>query len=122
MKKVFAFDFWNTVDTPERADVRELIRALFVQGHEIHIVSAISPGLPLDNDESYTKMLNDLAVPFTAIHRVDHSPALKVEVLLRIKADGFWDDLFDNYYAALCAGVPSCYVGHNPLHELRSIK
>ncbi len=112
----YAFDFFNTLDT--YAGVREIARALFSKGQEVHVVSAISPGLPMD----YEGMLKSLDVPFTAIHRVDHDPKLKVEVLLRIEARGFWDDLFANVDAARRAGIPSCQVGVEPCTELRTHK
>jgi hypothetical protein len=114
---VYAFDFWNTLypmnDAARRqcAMMQGLVSALHDSGNEIHIVSAISPGLPLDNDEAYARMLGEINVPFTKIHRVDHVPALKVEVLKRIGAGGFWDDSEVNVIAAREAGIPSNHVG-----------
>ncbi len=111
----------------EHPEVCELAARLYREGNEIHIVSAISPGLPLDNDEAYGSMLQQLLVPFTKIHRVDHVPAQKVEVLKRIKADGFWDDTESYVMAARDAGIKSCHVGvdkpevlylhHNSLYQ-----
>jgi predicted ABC-type sugar transport system permease subunit len=102
---VFAFDFFGTLDTNE--SVRDLARASFKLGHEVHIVSAISPEIPFD----YFGALIAMGVPYTAVHRVDHVPALKVEVLKRIRADGFWDDVKENVDAARQAGFFTCHVG-----------
>lgn len=106
---VFAFDFFNTLDKHE--DIRELARKFFREGHEVHIISAVSPGLPIDNDDAYTAMLEMLKVPFTKIHRVDHRPDLKVDVLLTINARAFWDDLSENVEAARESGISTCHVG-----------
>lgn len=111
---VFAFDFFNTLDTPAREDVRGLVRKLHALGHEIHIVSAISPGLPMDNDEAYAKVLGELNVPFTKVWRVDHKPELKVAVLLNIRATAYWDDVLDYVNAARVAGISTCHVGKDP--------
>lgn len=108
--RVYAFDFFNTLDQPHNEDIRMLARRLFAEGHEVHIVSAISPGLPLDNDEAYAQMLKALDVPFTRIHRVDHNPALKVEVLKKIQAVAFYDDLLENVLAARAAGFFTFHV------------
>ena len=89
-KKVYAFDFWVTLT--EHAELRALVRKLYRRGHKIHIVSAISPGLPLDSDDAYAGMLLNMGVPYHVIHRVDHVPEQKVKVLDRIQADEFWDD------------------------------
>ena len=102
---VYAFDFWNTLTS--HGELRDLARQFYKNGHEVHIVSAISPGLTLDNDSSYEMMLNALDVPFTEIHRVDHKAELKVEVLQRIKADEFWDDTEEYVQAARKAGFIS---------------
>jgi hypothetical protein len=102
---IYAFDFWVTLT--HSAPTRELARRLYVEGNEIHIVSAISPGLPLDNDAAYATMLEQLQVPFTAIHRVDHVAEQKVEVLKKIHAVEFWDDMPNYVEAATAAGVKS---------------
>jgi len=108
-RRRYAFDFWVTLtDHPE---IRSLVRKLYSQGHEIHIVSAISPGLPLDNDEAYARLLQRLNVPFTKIWRTDHVPEQKVEVLCSIKADGFWDDDPAYISAARRAGFKTTLVG-----------
>jgi len=115
---VYAFDFFNTLDgsDPElHVKVRGLARTLFALRSEVHIVSAISPGLPMD----YEGMLKELYVPFTQIHRVDHDPVLKVEVLRKIKAVGFWDDLLANVEAARAAGISACHVGVDPVLQTR---
>src|SRR5258707_10929981 len=96
---VLAFDFFNTLDAHE--DVRQLARTAHARGHEVHVVSAISPGLPFD----YASALAALDVPVTAVHRVDHDPALKVAVLREIRAYAFWDDLAANVDAARRAGI-----------------
>lgn len=110
---VYAFDFWGTLqgDKEVNETVRELARQLHNLGQEVHIVSAISPGLPLDSDEAYAKMLGELRVHFTKVHRVDHVPALKVEVLKRIGAARFWDDVPDYVNAARAAGIDAVLVG-----------
>jgi hypothetical protein len=102
-RKVYAFDFWVTLT--DRPKIRALARKYFKRGHEVHIVSAISPGLPLDNDESYAQMMHVMKVPYTEIHRTDHVAAQKVEVLLKIKADCFWDDTPAYVEAARAAGI-----------------
>lgn len=102
---VFAFDFFNTLDAHPK--VRAVARFLAAQGHDIHVVSAISPGLPCD----YAGMLKALDVPHMAIHRVDHKPELKVEVLKTIGAQGFWDDVLENVQAARAVGFKTCHVG-----------
>jgi hypothetical protein len=107
-RKVYAFDFWVTLT--ERVAIRELARKAFRSGHEVHIVSAISPGLPLDNDQAYAKMLDDMGVRFTAIHRVDHVAEQKVAVLREIKADCFWDDTPAYIDAAREAGFKAILV------------
>ncbi len=99
---IYAFDFWITLTNSE--PTRELARKLYFEGHEVHIVSAISPGLPLDNDEVYSSMLAQLNVPYTAIHRTDHVPEQKVAVLRAINADEFWDDDPQYVDAATAAG------------------
>lgn len=109
MSLVLAFDFFNTLDTHE--DVRVIARELHARGDQIHIVSAISPGLPMDNDDAYAGMLKRLKVPFTAIHRVDHKPELKLEVLKRIGAYGFWDDVKENVELARANSILTCHVG-----------
>jgi len=101
-RKVYAFDFFNCLETC--AWIRREARAYYNEGHEVHIVSAISPGLPLDSDEAYANMLENINVPYTKIWRVDHDPNLKVEVLRRIKADMFFDDDIENVLAAQAAG------------------
>lgn len=101
-KKVLAFDFWVTLT--ERPKIRAIARRAFRAGHEVHIVSAISPGLPLDNDAAYAMMLANLGVPFTAIHRTDHVAAEKVRVLRNIRCDEFWDDDTKYLEAARDAG------------------
>ena len=106
---VFAFDFFGTLTDHE--NVRQFARDCFARGHEVHIVSSISPGLPLDSDEAYAEMLGDLKVPFTKVHRVDHNPALKLEVLKRIGAIAFWDDVKANVDLARAHGISSCHVG-----------
>jgi hypothetical protein len=108
-RRVYAFDFWVTLT--DHAEVRELSRRLYAAGHLIHVVSAISPGLPLDSDFAYRAMLEKLDVPCSAIHRVDHVAAQKVRVLRAIKADGFWDDSPEYVLAARQAGIPTCHVG-----------
>jgi hypothetical protein len=108
----FAFDFFGTLDAHE--DVRELARGFFAAGHQVHIVSSISPGLPMDSDEAYALMLKNLSVPFTKIWRVDHNPELKVAVLKEIHATAFWDDVKENVAAARAAGFSTCHVGVDP--------
>jgi len=110
----FAFDFFNTLDTHE--EVRAVARQLHAWGHEIHIVSAISPGLPYN----YDLALDSLSIPFTQVHRVDHSPALKVAVLKELQVRGFWDDLPENVNAAREAGFACCLVGVEPANQLSS--
>lgn len=109
---VYAFDFFNTLDTHEW--VRALARALYWSGHEVHVVSSISPGLPMDNDAAYRAALWNIKVPFTAIHRVGHDPALKVGVLRKIGADEFWDDVQANVDAASAIGVKAHLVAAMP--------
>lgn len=100
--RVYAFDFWGTLtDHPE---IRQIARDYYSRGHEVHIVSAISPGLDMDSDHAYTQILDQIGVPFTAIHRTDHVPAQKVAVLKKIKADCFWDDTPAYVKAAAEAG------------------
>lgn len=106
---IFAFDFFNTLDTHE--DVRQVARSLFAKGHEVHIVSAISPGLPLDSVAAYSAMLGELKVPFTKVWRVDHVPQLKIDVLTTIRADGFWDDVKENVDLARKNRIMTCHVG-----------
>lgn len=110
----FAFDFFGTLETHE--PVRELARKLYAQGHEIHIVSSISPGLPMDSDDAYASVLEGLRVPFTKIWRVDHNPELKVAVLRQLNANAFWDDVAANVDAARRAGFSTCHVGFDPPH------
>ena len=118
--KRFAFDFFNTLygKQPYIEEVRQLARDIHAKGHEIHIVSAISPGLPCP----YEALLAEMNVPWTKIHRVDHLAELKVAVLIEIQAAGFWDDLDENVEAAILAGIPSCQVGVHPVTELRRLK
>lgn len=116
--KSYAFDFFDTLTHHE--PIRELARRLFAEGHDIHIVSSVSPGLPIDNDGWYAAALDQLQVPFTKVHRVDHGPELKVKTLRLIKADGFWDNDARNIAAALEAGFPSCLVGFGLSTELRT--
>jgi hypothetical protein len=113
--KKFAFDFFGTLDTHE--DVRDAARMVFRCGHEVHIVSSISPGLPMDNDESYAGMLRRLNVPFTKIWRVDHNPQLKVAALREIgEVEAFWDDVLENVEAARAAGFKAYHVPHEPTY------
>jgi len=107
--KVYAFDFWNTLTN--HGELRDLARQYYKDGHEVHIVSAISPGLPMDSDHYYELMLQAIKVPFTAIHRVDHKAELKIEVLHSIQADEFWDDTEEYVQAARNAGFLSHLVG-----------
>lgn len=119
MKK-FAFDMFGTLTDHEA--VRAIAREVHAKGHEVHIVSAISPGVPWDNDEWYTSALAGLRVPFTKIHRCDHDDNghLKVEILRAIgNVAGFWDDLQSNVLAARVAGIPTCHVGVDPPGEVR---
>jgi hypothetical protein len=111
-RAAFAFDFFGTLDTHE--DVRRIARWLHGLGHEVHVVSAISPGLPMDNDEAYAEALGALGVPFTKIWRVDHDPALKTAVLRQIAARAFWDDVEDYVTAARAVGISTCWVGKDP--------
>ncbi len=106
---VFAFDFFGTLETHET--VRALARGFAHHGHDVHIVTAVSPGLPIDNDEWYAAVLVQLGVPFKKIWRVDHKPELKVAVLERIGAVAFWDDVKENVDAARRAGFSVCHVG-----------
>lgn len=106
--RVYAFDFWGTLtDHPK---IRDLARDYYSRGHEVHIVSAISPGLDLDSDSAYAQLLDEIGVPFTAIHRTDHIPSQKVAVLQKIKADCFWDDTLMYVKAAAEAGFTSILV------------
>jgi FMN phosphatase YigB (HAD superfamily) len=107
--KVYAFDYWGTITDHE--DIRVLICELYSRGHQIHIVSAISPGLPTANWEAYERMLtHSQHVPFTAIHLVDHNPEQKVQVLQNIQANCFWDDTPANVAAARRAGFEAILV------------
>ncbi len=113
--KRWGFDFFGTLTHPNAEPIRALARELFAQGDEIHIVSAISPGLPMD----YAGMLKELNVPFTAVHRCDHVPAEKVAILKALKCAGFWDDTKENVNAARMAGIPSNLAGVDHPRVLR---
>lgn len=111
---VLAFDFFVTLtDHPE---IRSLALSRGLAGDSIHIVSAISPGLPLDNDKFYLGKLKEwgfLGID-VVVHRVDHVAAEKVRVLREIGANAFWDDTLEYVTAARDVGIPSCHVGKEP--------
>ena len=109
--KRYAFDFWVTLT--DHSEIRDLARKLYRRGHEIHIVSAISPGLPLDSDAAYEMMLDQLGVPFTKIWRTDHIPEQKVAVLRQVQPANFWDDDPKYVQAARDAGFKATLVGSN---------
>lgn len=124
----FAFDFFGTLFPSREQEwdrceqLCKLTRVLARVG-EIHIVSAVSPGLPMDRDEAYAELLQKLDVPFTKIWRVDHKPELKVAALKQLRVGemlpgipAFWDDVEANVAAARAEGFSTCWVGHDPFN------
>lgn len=114
---IYAFDLDGTLDVPA---IARLARDLYAAGHKIHVVTGWLDPICKDIElvrQSKTQKLEALGVPYHEMHLVrapvrDFSivAKAKAEILKKIEAGLFIDDMIEFAQASFSVGVSSLCV------------